>query len=220
MPRKTDCHLSADFEISRPQERILGDPISEWAEDWWEWVLQGPPPAGNPQTDETGEFADVENDGPVFFIAGTFGNPLNDPVERSFEVPDGTPLLIPILNDIYITFNTDERPRALANNSLGDWKRSVEDLFLVIDGVEVKNLDSFFLRTDFFSPGRPEEGEDGNLLGEFLGELPPEEDLFPSRSAGYWVMVEDLAPGEHTIQFGGTTSTGVSVNVIDTILVV
>jgi hypothetical protein len=216
MPRKTDSHLSADFEISRPQEKILGEPISEWAEDWWEWVLQGPAD-GNPQTDETGNFADVENDGPVFFIAGTFGNPLNDPVERSFEVPDGTPLLIPILNDIYITFNTDEHPRALANESLRDWKRSVEDLFLVIDGVEVKNLDSHFLRTDFFSPGRSEEG---NLLWDFLGDLPPKEDLFPSRSAGYWVMVEDLAPGEHTIQFGGTTSTGISANVIDTIFVV
>jgi hypothetical protein len=113
MPRKTDCHLSADFEISRPQERILGDPIAEWAEDWWEWVLQGPPPAGNPQTDETGEFADVENDGPVFFIAGTFGNPLNDPVERSFEVPDGTPLLIPIL-----TISTSPSTRTSARGRL------------------------------------------------------------------------------------------------------
>ena len=50
-------------------------------------------------------------------------------------------------------------------------------------------------------------------------------ELTPTKSTGYWLMVQGLTPGEHTIQFGGsadnTSPTGAfQTHVIDHITVV
>lgn len=41
-----------------------------------------------------------------------------------------------------------------------------------------------------------------------------------TKASGYWLMVEGLAPGPHTLEFGGTLSTGFSSMTTDHIVVV
>jgi hypothetical protein len=189
-----------DYQIIKPNRKVLGQSFADWTEDWWTWALQAPADR-NPLLDETGEFANVNNNGRVHFIAGNFGGES----ERTVEVEGGKPLLIPILTNAYITFDTDEQPRRLANRELADWKRSVTDLFFEIDGVELARPRSYFVKSDFFSPG---EAEPGSLLDAIDDEAPPGDDFFPSRAAGYWLMIKGLDRGEHELHFGGTRSDG------------
>ncbi len=74
--------------ILPPNSFVAGESIADWTAAWWTWALQAPF-AQNPLTDTTGAFANVNNTGPVFFIAGTTGN--TGPVSRSFQVPGGSP---------------------------------------------------------------------------------------------------------------------------------
>jgi hypothetical protein len=97
---------------------------------------------------------------------------------------------------------------------MSDFKKSVTGLFASIDGVPVQNLQSDLVRTDFFSMGPTQPGSLVNTLGAPVGV-----DLSPTKSSGYWLMVQGLAPGEHTLHFGGNLNTGFSTEVIDHIIV-
>src|SRR4051812_12486516 len=76
-----------------PHSNPHGKSYGEWSAAWWQWVLSIPADR-NPLTDETGEFAGEGQEGPVWFGAGTFG----DSVERSYSMPTGKALFIPVSN--------------------------------------------------------------------------------------------------------------------------
>src|SRR5690348_2782188 len=99
------------FHVFGPNDIVDGQTIAQWTQDWWKWVLQDPS-SENPITDETGAYAGVGNTGPVYFIAGTAsGN-----AERTFDVPAGKPLLIPMIN----AFDTQD-PEAFETQFTGDF---------------------------------------------------------------------------------------------------
>src|SRR5689334_18744978 len=74
---------------------VAGRPIADWTAAWWTWASQAPV-AANPVTDSTGAYANQNNNGPVFFIAGTSGT--SGAATRSFQVPGGRPVLLPMIN--------------------------------------------------------------------------------------------------------------------------
>ena len=67
-----------------PQSHPHGKTYGEWAAAWWQWALSIPE-AQNPVADATGEFAGLGQSGPVWFLAGTFGNS----AERTVTIPAG-----------------------------------------------------------------------------------------------------------------------------------
>jgi hypothetical protein len=219
------------FKVNAPHATVLGQSIAEWTEDWWMWALQAPL-ATNPLLDQTGADANVENGEAVHFIAGTF----EGTVGRTFEVPGGKPLLIPMVNFIANKFDVDapsevDQQKVEIDKTLEADIASVDvnSLFAEIDGVRINNLSSHLEETDFFSPG---QAQPGSLL-EFLSEnnvdetgnpnpALPGDDQFPTKSAGYWLMIEHLAPGPHTLHFGGSFEDGeatVKVDVTDYIYI-
>ena len=80
---------------SAPDSVVAGKSAVDWTAAWWTWAQQSPV-AKNPFTDSTGAFAHVNNDGPVFFVAGTNG--VSGTVTRTFTAPAGKPLLVPMIN--------------------------------------------------------------------------------------------------------------------------
>jgi len=191
---------------------IDGETLSQWTQDWWTWAVQTPV-ATSPMLDTTGAYAGVDNTAAMFFLAGTFsGN-----VERTFDVPGNKPLLVPILNDLVLQY-TGKGPDPLtggkgaADQLLADWQKSVTSLVLDIDNHPVGNLQSDLVRTDFFSLGTVQPGSVAQAFG-LSGELAP------SKSDGYWAVIQGLAPGSHTIDFGGSSNAG-SFHITDHIKVV
>ena len=72
-------------DVSKPNKQLTAK--------WWEWALAIPPNV-NPLADETGENCDVDQKGPVWYLAGTTGGS----VERDCIIPQGKAILFPIIN--------------------------------------------------------------------------------------------------------------------------
>jgi hypothetical protein len=189
---------------------VDGLTLADWTEDWWTWALQAPD-ATNPLFDPTGAYAGTDNAAPVYFVAGTasgFGGP--PIVDRTFTVPAGEPLLIPILNE----FDTED-PKYVERDDVQEFRQDVTGLFAEIDGVRITHLRSDLVSTGFFSMGPTQPGSLAEAIGAPVGS-----DLSPTKASGYWLMVEGLAPGPHTLEFGGSLSTGFSSMTTDHIVVV
>jgi hypothetical protein len=192
------------YTILPPNSVVAGKTIADWTAAWWTWALQAPA-AQNPLTDTTGAFASLNNNGPVFFIAGTTG--LTNSVARTFQVPAGKPVLLPMINFFDTepaeidppTASLDDRKNA-ADLVVTGWLNAVDpaSLFASIDGHPAPDLAQYLEVTGLFSMGATQSG---SLIASF--GVPVGAELYPTKAAGYWLMIDGLAPGPHTVQFGG-----------------
>ena len=64
---------------------------------WWQWALSIPA-SHNPMTDPTGEQCMIGQRGPVWFLAGVFGD---GTATRTCTVPEGVDLFFPIFNQSF-----------------------------------------------------------------------------------------------------------------------
>jgi hypothetical protein len=206
------------LEIENPQAVVAGKSISQWTDDWWRWGLQAPNnPALNPLLDTNGHAAQFNNNGKVFFIAGTFPG---GEVTRSLHVPADKPVLFPMIN----AFDT-EGPgiESLANfkGSFADeaklvtdlTRNSIYDAFVKITRVgDSKPLvdlhfpatSKFSENSEIFALGSPKPGSLlESLFGPALPLDPSVANLPFTRSTGDWLMIDDLRPGDYKLDFGG-----------------
>ena len=198
--------------ILPPHSRSFGLSYAEWSAKWWQWA-SGIPFAQNPLFDTTGAFADQEQSGHVWFLAGAFGGT----VERTVTVPVGKALFFPIFNNLW--WAPDDLPFAkfVAETFLGKTPAEIAllsdvqligllsnffidpnpELSLTIDGVPVGNL-SAYRKT---SPGF--RIVDRDLIDDLiaLGAAGPLDVNNTAVSAGYWIMLAPLRPGKHEIYF-------------------
>ena len=79
--------------VMPPQSHSFGQTYGNWAQDWWNWAVREPIET-SPLLDDTGEFGGLNQDGHVWFLAGTLGG---EPVERELTVPAGKALFFPSL---------------------------------------------------------------------------------------------------------------------------
>ena len=175
-----------------------GKTLAEWTGAWWQWAAAIPADE-NPLRDETGESCDLDQSGPVWFLAGTqFGA-----AERSCTVPAGKAILFPILNLVF--FNcpdeaiTEEEMRASLEFLLSFFTINLE---CEIDGEALEALGMYQTQSPAFVMTLP---ADNIFLGncEGLGGGPPAGDYFPVVSDGWWILHTPLSEGEHEIHFRG-----------------
>lgn len=177
-----------------PQSQPYGESYSEWVAKFWQWVLSVPADR-SPLTDATGEFAGENQHGPVWFVAGSFGNS----VERSYQVPAGKALFVPVYTWIFGAAAFDCDPSnpgvpcvvcdleqlAAANTQVAD----VVEAF--IDGVPVQNVRRYEASSAGpFAINYPENSVVGLPAGSY----------FPNLADGYWLMLKPLSPGKHEIR--------------------
>ena len=199
---------SAAF-VYAPGSTVAGKSITEWTAAWWTWAIQAPA-AQNPIADTTGAFAGMNNGGPVFFVAGSDGS--SSSVTRTFDVPAGRPLLVPMINFfdtetlIYDEYAPLADRQAAANIVVNNWLSSVDtaSLFASIDGAVVANPAQYLEVTGLFSMGPTEAG---SVLASIpVAPVQVGDVLDPSKSAGYWLMIDGLTPGPHTLHLGGSSN--------------
>jgi hypothetical protein len=162
--------------------------FGEWSAKWWQWVISLPEGI-NPLTDMTGEdCAQAQNQsGPVWFLTGTFGGS----VERTCTIPEGKAILFPVLNfgNVRTAPTETEEDLRMTNKVKADKAAVLE---ASVDGVPLQGLQNYRAESPLFNVTFPER----NILGIPGGSSEAVAD-------GYWVMLQPLPAGEHTIHFRG-----------------
>jgi hypothetical protein len=185
--------------ILEPGSTVAGKSIGEWGGEWWRWVL-GQSTPGDALTDTTGANAGVNQAGPVFFVAGSAGGP----VERSFTVPKDKYLLFPLVNVLTSTNEgVDENDLISDTSGIADlidsWTFSIDGIDVSAPGAGLTALDLSTFREA--SPGIFDIVQaDPNVFGNAPG-------AGRAFSDGYYVMVEPIDKGAtHQFIYGGGVS--------------
>jgi hypothetical protein len=167
---------------SRPYNSTYG----EWSAKWWIWVLSIPED-NNPVTDPTGEKCAINQEGPVWFLAGTTGGSVN----RECDVPAGKAILFSPLN---IECSFAEFPAMKTEQELRDcaqWPGA--SVKASIDGKNIEGIEQFKVQSPLFDVTLPES----NIFGAPAGPT-------KAVSGGWWVLIKPLSPGNHQLNFGGS----------------
>ena len=212
------------FQVVAPNLPYGGKSQFEWAKSFWVNVLDAPD-AGNPQypaSDGSSLYMINQPDSPVFFLSGTT---TGESTTRSIRVRNDKALFFPIFNAFAV-----EPERANFNGTdlcaeTAFFYPDQQTLFASVDGVAIG--DSASLTTNFQQGCRANSANpDSNIfktnetprpqlsfLQNFIATygIPPylTADLdqpWDTVTDGYWVMLEPLSTGEHTIRFGMTPS--------------
>ena len=167
-----------------------GRTVTEWGDSWWKWAFNHPEVLGD-TTGEFGSLGDVR--GPVFFAEGSGG----DPFKGSVDVPRGEYVLLPIATYIWTFFDPCAEIRCARHIINDNFIKSVDDVFVWIDGKQVGNLASHIVRVDRFNP-QVFLVDAGPIDADGYGGI------LPALQGGYWLMLEPLPPGPHRVVSGAT----------------
>jgi hypothetical protein len=171
-------------------------PPSVLAAHWWQWALQVPVDQ-SPLLDTTGEFAAVGQSGPVWFLAGTWGG---GPATRTFSVPAGKPLFFPIANYFAGGFLHAPKMGGFPPGPV-EYERA-----MCAEVIDTLNLDQLTCEVDGVPvPITAQNREQSTVFALRL----PKNNIFLAAAVtvpvtvdeGYYVLLEPLPPGEHTIHF-------------------
>jgi hypothetical protein len=191
-----------------PQSNPYGKSYGAWGAEWWKWVYSTPA-AKNPIQDTAGEFGSLNQSGPVWFLAGTFGTT----AERTLSIPSGKGIFFPIFNIFNDYPCPDSAFQPAPGQTLEEFLAAGAAAFIdqatalvvQVDGVELKNpfnyraashlvtftADPSWVTLDPCVTGTPQVGV----------------------SDGYWVMLAPLPKGEHTIHIYAAAGPGFNLDV-------
>jgi hypothetical protein len=184
--------------VFSPAENVFGMTYGDWSAAWWQWVLSIPS-LTNPLNDTTGaNCAAGQSSGPVFFLVGSFVGT----VTRTCMVSRYKAIFFPIINTECSTaedapFHGDnEAELRTCVGSFGD-ALDVGSLKVSVDGKKVHGLKDHRAQSPVFNFTLPTD----NILGV-------DATVGSSVSDGYYVMLNPLKPGDHTIHFEGACAVG------------
>jgi hypothetical protein len=173
--------------IIRPGKVLRGQSYSQWSAKWWQWAMSQPL-AGHPFNDDPAFNVANGQSGNVWFLATPFGH-----VERHVTIPSSKALVIGLLNaeasDIEGLGATEAEQRDTARY-LAD---HIVNVACSIDGDQVRRIEGFRVGTPQFSFNAPspwifgETGGSGTSVGD-----------------GYFVMLNPLSEGSHTVRIQGS----------------
>jgi hypothetical protein len=186
-----------------PNAPAFGKSYGAWSAAWWQYVL-GQPASANPLTDPTGALCSVGQSGPVFFLVGTFGS---GAVSRDeCTVPAGKALFFPLVNafDVHVPGDGLDTPELVWDDLHVNLGFRIFELHASIDGIPVRSLDPVD------TPYRACAGPVAGCATSFSLTLPadnffgvPAGIYAPAVADGVYLLLRPLAPGSHTITFGG-----------------
>ena len=167
-----------------------GKSYAEWSAIWWQWLLSIPEDK-NPAGDPTGERCETNQQGPIWFLAGTFGGA----AERTCTIPSGKAIMFPPINSecSYAEY-PDEKTESDLLECAKTFQDQVTSAQVTINGTAIENLDKFRIQSPPFNVTLPEN----NVFGISPGQT-------QAVSDGIWIILKPLPVGEHKIGFKGIT---------------
>lgn len=179
-------------KVVPPNATKYGNDHGGWSAAYFQWYmaqpLEGHPGVDSPEFDVT-----AGQSGDVWFLSGLFGT-----AERTCTIPAGKALFFPMANvecssleapDSGFYGATAKEQRACAKY----WADHIVGVFCEIDGEAVAKPESYRAKSPQYTFTAPSPWIFGDVggTGTSLGD-------------GYYILLTPLAPGEHTIRFGGT----------------
>ncbi len=185
--------------VAPVEEKHYGLTYGEWAIKWWQWALESPKNE-NPLTETTGDRCAIGQGGPVWFLGATWASDVNQ-ITRNCTIPSGVGIFFPIYNGECSTAEYSEE------RSYADLRECVERtnnensqiMTASVDGKALQQLQRYKIESPPFNLTLPEN--------HVLGSAPV--GRTPAYAIGWFVMLEPLSEGEHTVKFG-TTATDLS----------
>ena len=159
----------------------------DYVNEWWQWA-HSMPQVVSPVKDRTGKRCGVNQEGPVWFLAGGYGS---SKISRTCSIPAGKHIFFPVINMIYYPQDGDNTPTCDAmkqNASLNN--QFLTSFKVVVDGHE-------YVNPAYFRVG-------SKHCFDLLGKIPREHNppiVYPAASDGYWVMLKPFSPSTHKIWF-------------------
>ena len=195
------------IEVVEPGRVLFGESYNELTGKWSNWLAREPI-ATNPALDNDGSFCDRNQQGEVWFLAGTFGGAIDeDPIaDRTCKVPAGQGIFFPIFSVISFAPDFLKTPPCQDLTEAVDQIRcDVNDdvaiaphvaLEVRLDGKPVADLFAYRIQsgpggfTFRIAPGSPLT---------FFGVAPGKRK--PAVADGYWILLKPPSPGRHTVSF-------------------
>lgn len=187
-------HDDGEIRIFSPDSHPYGRSYGEWAAKFWEWSL-ALPIEGHPFLPNVEDpYFDLSADqsGKVWFWSSPDG-----PTNRIVTMPENKALFLTIRD---VETSTLEAPDSGFYGATEEEQRAnsawfadhITDVFCVINGVPVENLQDYRFSTPQFQFKAPTPWIFGDIggKGKAVGD-------------GYFLMLE-LPKGNHTIHYGGT----------------
>jgi len=156
----------------------------EWSRSYLQWIAAFAHDS-SPISDATGALCAVKQQGDVWFLATSDGTA---PVVRACSIPAGKWLFVPIANTVERSGNREPVCDSMARIAAGTITGHVSHLSLVVDGQPVDDLESHRLAT----------GTCFSLDPHVATKHP----IATTVADGYYVMLQPLKPGAHTIAVG------------------
>jgi hypothetical protein len=196
----SDGNITAtgNFHIVPPDATFFRNTYSQWAGSFWQWALAlplaGHPFAACPNPNDSTAFAQQQSgNGNVWYWSAPDG-----PLTCYATLPVGKALFLTIRDvetstleavPFYGATEADRR-----ENSKW-WADHIVNVFVIIDGEPVENLQAYRLPNgtpDFkFTAPTPWIFGDTGGIGRSVAD-------------GYYMMLDSLSKGNHTIHYGGT----------------
>src|SRR5918992_1303541 len=185
-----NAQRSIDPLIFSTSSNPYGKSYAEWSTVWWQWLLSIPKEK-SPAGDQTGANCGTSQEGPIWFLAGTFGGA----AERTCTIPSGKAIMFSPINS---ECSYSEYPDEKTESDLLECAKTFQDQTtyaeVTINGTMIEDLDRFRIQSPLFNVIFPEN----NVFGISAGPT-------QAVSDGIWIILKPLPPGEHKIGFKGTS---------------
>jgi hypothetical protein len=178
----------SNSSVFPPDSKPYGKSYAEWSNVWWQWLLSIPEDK-SPAGDSTGKLCGTNQQGPIWFLAGTFGGAS----ERTCTIPSGKAIMFSPINS---ECSYAEYPDDKSESDLRECAKTFQDQTTFaqasINGTAIEDLDKFRVQSSLFNVTFPER----NVFGTTPGPT-------QAVSDGIWIILKPLPPGEHKIGFKG-----------------
>jgi hypothetical protein len=193
----------ASVAVQSAAENTVRD-YSPLAAKWWIWAVSQPT-STNPVTDTTGARCGNQQSGNVWFLAGTFSG---GEVTRSCAVPAGKDLFFPLINVADFEPQADHRTPAYVRSLVASVgvKNSASNLTVTFDGKAIGPDVVQYEESPIFKVTLPDDNVFGGAAAGAPGGV-----YEPCADTGYYALIKNALPGQHTLNFTGTLG-GFSIN--------
>jgi hypothetical protein len=165
---------------------VEGISQSELTNRWWQWAGSFEY-ADSPVSDATGERCGAGQEGPVWFLAGTYGSM---PAKRTCKVPADKYLFFPLINYIVMPRMCGQCSCDQVVATAHEVTNGAMGLFTELDGRALGALNEHRVAS--------------NGCFNVAGRIPNGPKIEPAASDGYWLLIPPLPKGKHTLRFGGS----------------